>query len=208
MKISIARKIAFDVLLRVAVHGAYADEALRAALAETAVGAKKGAVKTEDAGLATELTFGVLRWQRLLDYRIDRFLTKASKSLDPEVRIALRLGAYQLFFLERIPAHAAVHESVELVKMARKRSAAPLVNAVLRKAAKEAVQPLPQGKAQSALLAPGIAPVERLGIQYSHPTWLVERWLHAFGEIRTESLLAANNRVPSLAGYIGDPTHR
>ena len=122
MTVSIARQIAFDVLLRVARQDAYADEALRAALAKsTSRDAGKGAVKTVDAGLATELTFGVLRSQRLLDYHLDRFLTKSGKSLDPEVRIALRLGAYQLFFLERIPAHAAVHESVELVKMARKR---------------------------------------------------------------------------------------
>ena len=129
MGVSISRKIAFDVLLRVAGQDAYADEALRGALASS--------VSSEDAGLATELTFGVLRWQRLLDFLIDRNLAKANKSLDVEVRIALRLGAYQLFFLERVPARASVHESVELVKLARKRSAAPLVNAVLRKVAKE-----------------------------------------------------------------------
>ena len=208
MNISIARRIAFDVLLRVAEHGAYADEALRAALAEAAGCAVKSTVKTEDAGLATELTFGVLRWQRLLDFRIDSLLTKASKSLDSEVRIALRLGAYQLFFLERIPAHAAVHESVELVKMARKRSAAPFVNAVLRKAAKESAQSLPSRTDPDALLPSGITPADRLGILYSHPTWMVERWFSAFEKDRIESLLAANNRVPSLAGYIADPQHR
>ena len=129
MSISQARTIAFDVLLRVTTQDAYADEVLRAELVET--------VRREDAGLATGLTLGVLRWQRLLDFLIDRHLTKSSKALDPEVRIALRMGVYQLHFLTRVPARAAVHESVELVKLARKRSAAPLVNAVLRKAAKE-----------------------------------------------------------------------
>src|ERR1035438_5100932 len=92
MSVSIARKIAFDVLLRVTAQDAYADEALRGALVQN--------VSTEDAGLATELTFGVLRWQRLLDFEIDRHITKANKSLDAEVRIALRLGVYQLLFLE------------------------------------------------------------------------------------------------------------
>src|ERR1039458_10510566 len=114
MNVSRARTIAFDVLRRVATQEAYADESLRAALDES--------VGAADAGLATELTLGVLRWQRLLDFLIDRNLTKKIKTLDVEVRIALRLGVYQLCFLERVPAHAAVHESVELVKQARKRS--------------------------------------------------------------------------------------
>jgi len=204
MTISIARKIAFDVLLRVTVHGAYSDEALRAALAKPV----NSRVNREDAGLATDLTFGVLRWQRLLDFQIDRYLTKAVKALDPEVRIALRLGAYQLFFLQRVPDHAAVNESVELVKLARKRSAAPLVNAVLRKAAQESAASSPLGETVVALLREGLSLADRLGIQHSHPTWLVERWLRAFGEDRTRTLLAADNRVPSLSGYIAAPLHR
>src|ERR1700722_5341885 len=93
MPISKARSIAFDVLRRVATQDAYADESLRAALGET--------VGTADAGLAMELTLGVLRWQRLLDYLIDRNLAKKTKTLDIEVRIALRMGIYQLYFLER-----------------------------------------------------------------------------------------------------------
>jgi 16S rRNA (cytosine967-C5)-methyltransferase len=200
MSVSIARKIAFDVLLRVAAQGAYADEALRAALVQT--------VSSEDAGLATELTFGVLRWQRLLDFQIDRHLAKANKSLDDEVRIAIRLGVYQLFFLERVPARAAVHESVELVKLARKRSAAPLVNAVLRKAAKDAASKISPSDTVASLLPGDLPLAERMGIQHSHPTWLVERWLLAFGEKRTGTLLAANNRVPVLSGYIAAPQHR
>ncbi len=129
MPISQGRTIAFDVLLRVVKQNAYADDALRGELDKT--------VKAEDAGLATELVLGVLRWQRLLDFVIDRFLKKPADVADAEVRIALRLGIYQLMFLDRVPAHAAVHESVELVKRGRKRSAANLVNAILRKAAKE-----------------------------------------------------------------------
>ena len=100
MNISPARTIAFDALRRVETQSAYADEVLRAELG--------AGVRTEDAGLATELTLGVLRWQRLLDFLIGRYLTNAAKSLDAEVRIALRLGVYQLWFLQRVPAHAAV----------------------------------------------------------------------------------------------------
>ncbi len=197
MSISRARTIAFDVLLRVAKQDAYADDALRSELDKT--------VRTEDAGLATELALGVLRWQRLLDFVIDRYLKKRANTADVEVRIALRLGMYQLLFLDRVPARAAVHESVELVKRARKRSAATLVNAILRKAAKE---PFPGNSPADAVakLVPADLPLaERLGIQYSHPSWIVERWIRIYGEERTRSLLQANNRVPVLSGYLLDP---
>jgi 16S rRNA (cytosine967-C5)-methyltransferase len=196
MPISPARTIAFDVLRRVETQNAYADEVLRVELG--------AGLRTEDAGLATELTLGVLRWQRLLDFLIDRNLTKITKTLDVEVRIALRLGIYQLRFLERVPAHAAVHESVELVKRARKRSAAPLVNAVLRKAAKEALQ-MARSRSHIASLLPKDLPLEKqLGILHSHPTWLVERWLRTFGEERTRALLEANNRAPSVSFCVLD----
>jgi 16S rRNA (cytosine967-C5)-methyltransferase len=200
MPISPARTIAFDVLLRVANQDAYADDVLRAQL--------DGTVKPEDAGLATELALGVLRWQRLLDFVIDRYLKKPATIADVEVRIALRLGFYQLLFLDRVPAHAAVHESVELVKRARKRSAATLVNAVLRKAAKEPFSGKSPSEAVAQLIPADLPLAERLGIQYSHPTWMVERWLRTFGEERTRSLLPANNRAPALSAYLLDPQRR
>jgi 16S rRNA (cytosine967-C5)-methyltransferase len=197
MSISRARTIAFDVLLRVAKQDAYADDALRAQLDES--------VKPEDAGLATELVFGVLRWQRLLDYAIDRHLKKPADVSDIEVRIGLRLGFYQLLFLDRIPARAAVHESVELVKRARKSSAANLVNAVLRKSSDEWQRGVSPPDAITPLFPTDLPLADRLGIQYSHPTWLVERWLRIFGEVQTQRLLAANNAVPPMAGYVLDP---
>jgi len=200
MTISPARKIAFDVLLRVAEQEAYAEEALRAALG--------GSTTIADAALATELALGVLRWQRRLDFLADRHLKKPPVVFDPEVRIALRLGLYQLRFLDRIPARAAVNESVELVKRARKSSAAGLVNAVLRKVANEAPRSAAAPESVAPLLPADLAPADRLGILYSHPTWMVERWLRIFGEERTRSLLAANNRVPTLAGYLFEPDRR
>ena len=163
---------------------------------------------TANAGLATELTLGVLRWQRLLDFLIDRNLSKKTKTLDIEVRIALRLAVYQLRFLERVPAHAAVHESVELVKRARKRSAAPLVNAVLRKMAKKPISEKASGNYRDLLNSKGLSQTEILGIRYSHPTWMVERWLRAFGGVRTLALLSANNRAPTTSCYLIDPHRR
>jgi 16S rRNA (cytosine967-C5)-methyltransferase len=198
MTISQARTIAFDVLLRVAKQNAYADDVLRAEL--------DASVKAEDAGLATELALGALRWQRLLDFLIDRYLKKPADVTDAEVRIALRLGFYQLYFLSRVPAHAALNESVELVKRARKRSAANLVNAILRKAAKERRDGIFPSDAVARLLPSNTPSAERLGILHSHPTWMVERWIRAFGEARALALLQANNRVPSLAAYMLDPS--
>src|SRR5471032_1214612 len=117
-----ARSLAFDILLRVEA-GAYASELLTAHTA---------ALDSRDAGLAGQIVFGVLRYRAQLDYLIDHYSGRSVK-LDAEVRTALRMAIYQLRYLERIPAHAAVTESVDLVKRARKRSAAPFVNAVLRK---------------------------------------------------------------------------
>ena len=141
MPIAPARRIAFEVLCRVASQGAYASELLHTRLSAR--------ISRADAALSTELTLGVLRWQRLLDFLLGRNLDRAAERLDPEVLIALRLGLYQLRFLERIPAHAAVDQSVELVKRARKYSAAGLVNAVLRRAVTRS-QGLRQGAAGAA----------------------------------------------------------
>jgi 16S rRNA (cytosine967-C5)-methyltransferase len=192
--ISPARKIAYEVLRRVEAEGGYASDLLHAEL-----GAR---VKAEDAGLATELVMGVLRWRRLLDFLLERLLKKPVAKLDLPVVLALRIGLYQLRFLERIPARAAVNESVELVKSARKTSAATLVNAVLRRVANEARVP-------AAKLVPQDAPAaERLGILHSHPTWMVERWLARLGEERTSALLEANNRTPRLTCALHDVSRR
>jgi 16S rRNA (cytosine967-C5)-methyltransferase len=185
MPISVARKIAYEVLRRVEAEGAYASDVLH-----TELGA---GVRPDDAALATELTLGVLRWRGFLDFLLERSLKKSVSRLDLPVAIALRMGLYQIRFLERIPARAAVNESAELVKRARKTSAAALVNAVLRRATTEAKEPLED------LLAPDISTAARLAIVHSHPKWIVDRWLAKLGELQTVSLLQANNRTPRLS---------
>lgn len=194
MPVSAARKIAFDVLLRVESESAYASELLHSALTER--------VKAFDAALATELTLGVLRWRRLLDFLLDQQLKTTVAKLDLPVALALRMGLYQLRFLEKVPARAAVNESVELVKRARKSSAASLVNAVLRRLANDAKLPV------EASLSRDLAPAERLGILYSHPTWLVERWLARLSEPATIALLEANNRPSRLSFALHDSGRR
>lgn len=147
-----AREIAFAAALRVE-KGAWAEEVLRSAVAE---------LDPRDADLAWELVLGPLRVQSQLDYLIQLYSGKTGK-LDPEVRAALRMGIYQLRYLDRIPAHAAVSASVDLVKRARKRSAMGFVNAVLRKVNRE------------ALKWPSRA------VELAVPVWLLERWEAAFG---------------------------
>ena len=186
MPISPARTIAYDALLRVENEAAYASEVLHARLNENTT----AKVSARDAALATEIVMGTLRWQRLLDFLIEHYTAKKSLALDVEVLVALRIGIYQLRHLARIPASAAVDESVELVKRARKQSASSLVNAVLRRAARE------RAKSVKELLPLDLPTADALGLLHSHPTWLVERWLERFGREKTVALLEANNETP------------
>jgi 16S rRNA (cytosine967-C5)-methyltransferase len=185
MSLSPARRVAFDILRRVEAEGAYASDLLHAELTSK--------IKRPDAALATELTLGVLRWRRLLDFLLERHLKKPVADLDLEVALALRIGLYQLRFLERIPTRAAVNESVELAKQGHKSSASSLVNAVLRRVLEEAREPV------EGYLAADSPKAQRYGIIHSHPDWMVERWLKHYGEARTLALLEANNRPANLA---------
>src|SRR5271169_1374670 len=124
MAVSAARSAAFEILLRVEHEDSYAAELLHSAPVSK--------LSSRDHGLTTELVMGVLRWKSLLDERLGAASSQKLDRLDDEVLAALRLGGYQLLFLSRIPARAAIFESVELVKAAKKRSAASFVNAVLR----------------------------------------------------------------------------
>ena len=125
ISVSPARAAAFDILLRIEEQDAYASELLHAAHYKK--------LSSADRGLMTELVMGVLRWRSVLDGTISQASSQKIQRLDREVLTALRMAVYQMRWLERIPARAAIHESVELVKRAHKRSAAPFVNAVLRK---------------------------------------------------------------------------
>ncbi len=182
MPLTASRQIAFQILARVERAASYATELLNSSLTAN--------LKDEDRGLVHELVFGVLRWQGQLDFLLEKIAAKSPAGLDWEVRLALRLGLYQILFLERIPKAAAVDQSVELVKFAHKRSAAGLVNAVLRKAGRRASA----GEPLEGFLPRELPLAERLAILHSHPRWLIEHWLVAFGSTRTESLLASNNQ--------------
>src|SRR5207302_10724932 len=127
-----------------------------------------------DHGLGTELVMGVLRWCSLLDEQLAGASSQKLERLDAVVLAALRLGAYQLRFLSRVPARAAIFESVELVKAARKRSAASFVNAILRKIAAA----VPIDHFAEIGTSPDAATLSR---NAAHPAWLVERWVAQYG---------------------------
>ncbi len=140
--------------------------------------------------LCHDLVMGVLRWQLWLDRLAEIYLGRGVSTLDLAVRVILRLGLYQIRFLTRVPDSAAVNESVNLVKIARLRSATGLVNAVLRRAAREKeVDP-----------ASGVAdPIERLAVETSHPRWLIDRWSQVIGSEEAESFAKANNQPAPVA---------
>ena len=180
--VSPARSAAFDILNRVERENAYAS-VLIAALPELNL-------SREDRSLAQELVLGVLRWRLSLDTLIERFSERSIERFDIPVLIALRLGLYQLRNLSRVPPSAAVNESVKLVKRARIASAAPLVNAVLRKAAIRTQEPA------GYMITD---PIDAEAVELSHPRWMLERWSRAFGNDETTLLAVANNSTPTIA---------
>jgi 16S rRNA (cytosine967-C5)-methyltransferase len=179
-EISPARLTAFNILQQVEA-GAFSSNLLAAAEPQ---------LQPLDRALCHELVLGVLRRQSRLDRIVEHFSKRTVERLDPAVRIALRLGLYQLRYLTRIPASAAVNESVNLVRAARLSSATAFVNAVLRRAVRE----------REYDPAAGISDrLEKIALETSHPRWLVERWATEFGVDEAAAFARANNEMPPTA---------
>lgn len=175
MKISPARLATFEILVKIASDKAYSSVLLPQYEEKLA---------PRDRALTHELTLGTLRKQLYLDRIIEVLTKKKLAKFDLEVIAALRLGLYQILFLDKIPHSAAVNESVNLVQKAKKTSAKGLVNAVLRKASREKIELSFENE------------IEKLAVENSHPQWLVEKWQRDFGVEETEKLLEANNKTP------------
>lgn len=177
-----ARRAAYGVLRRVFEHGAYADRALHAAAEGLAA---------RDRALAMRLAFGAVQRRGTSDFLAAELTGRPVQRLDPPVRAALRLGLYELLYLSGAPARAVVGDAVELAKSAPGgRGGAGLVNAVLRRAAREG----------PALLAGlGDDTPERAAIKHSHPQWLAEMWWEALGAQEANALMAADNEPAESA---------
>lgn len=172
-----ARAAAFEILLKIATTDAHSDDLLR--------GREVDALGAQDRALATTLTLGTLRWQLALDARIRPLLARPGARLPAPVEIALRLGAYQLLHLDRIPAHAAIGESVELAKRAGETHAAGMVNAVLRKIARE---PRAEAAAEAA-----------------HPQWMVRRWARFYGRDAARAICEFDQQPAGICVRLAHP---
>jgi 16S rRNA (cytosine967-C5)-methyltransferase len=174
MKHENARETALNLLLRIEIKGAYLDRLL--------VSPEFRGLEDRDRSFARELISGVERWKLRLDRIIDRYYTRTARPLSPGIRNILRLGLYQLMFMNSVPARAAVNESVEMAVKVQGRGAGGLVNALLRRFTREG---------EPSDWPPDSA--ERLSAQQSYPLWIAQRWVAHFGEEDAEFIMRSGN---------------
>ena len=181
-----SRETALRVLTSCRTHGAWADAALQAQV-------RRDGLDRKDAALCSRIVYGVLQNHLLLDFYLGAYCTQRLDHLQPPLADILRIGAYQILFLDKVPDSAAVNSSVELAKLSKRGQAAGLVNAVLRKISqnKEHLPPIPEGDT-----------AKYLSIRYSHPRWLVKRLLALLGREETEALLALNNQPAPITAQV------
>ncbi|WP_212508714.1 16S rRNA (cytosine(967)-C(5))-methyltransferase RsmB [Litoribacterium kuwaitense] len=177
------REVALELLEKVGTSQSYSNLALNQAI-------DSAQLSTTDVRLLTELVYGTLQNELLLDFSLRPFLGK--KKLQPWVRILLRMSAYQMIQLDRIPDHAVIHEAVTIAKKRGHKGIAGLVNGVLRSAQRKGWPSVTEIEAMD----------ERLSIVYSHPRWLVQRWIELWGEEATEQMLQQNNTPPASTARV------
>lgn len=174
--ISPARRAAFDVLLRIESERSFSSTLLSIAEEDLSI---------SDRSLCHQLTLGTLRRQIKLDRIIDHFAN--GKKVDRAIRIALRLGLYQLKYLDKIPDHSAINESVGLAAYAKKTSAKGFVNAILRRSVREPFDLKYDDD------------IDSIATETSHPRWLVEKWIEQFGFEKAKNICKSNNEIPVLS---------
>lgn len=175
MKISPARIAAFEILTKIEVKKSFSSVLLPIA---------EEKLEPKDRGLCHEITLGTLRKQIYLDMVIEKLTN--GKKIDAAIKIILRTALYQLIFLDKIPAHAAINDAVNLAHRAKKTSAKGFVNAVLRRFGREKFETTYSDE------------TTRISVETSHPKWLIEKWISEFGFAETEKLAVANNETPKL----------
>lgn len=176
------RELAMDTLVKVTQTGAYSNLQLNRTLLDAGL-------QRADAGLVTELVYGTIQRQATLDYWLSRFVSKGLHKLEPWVHQLLRMSAYQLLYLDRIPAHAAVNEAVTIAKKRGHAGISGMVNGVLRSIDRG------RGELQAAEIKHA-DPVVQIALRHSYPEWLVSRWVAAYGVQQAEEICAAGNEHP------------
>jgi len=179
------RILAIQILLHLDQKVSHPDRLLRTTLA------RHPGMDERDRALLSEIVYGVLRWQGRLDWHIDRLSTLKPRKISPAVRVLLRCGLYQVLMLDRVPPHAAVHETVEIAKSSQPPYVVRFLNGVLREASRRGDHwEWPSEETD---------PVEHLRVTTSHPRWFVERCVRSWGIEETREICRANNRVAPLS---------
>lgn len=176
------RELALDILTKVAGSGAYSNLQLNRALQDSGL-------SRPDAALATELVYGTIGRQATLDHWLNRFVAKGVGKLQPWVHQLLRMSAYQLLYLDRVPSHAAVNEAVVIAKRRGHAGVSGMVNGVLRNMDRSRAELTP-----SAIQLDD--PVATIALRHSYPEWLVRRWVDTYGIDITEAICEAGNMPP------------
>lgn len=178
-----ARSVALDILLKIEQDQAFSNLQLHQTLV-------RSRLEKQDAALVTELVYGTLQRQNTIDYFLEKYVAKGMQKLEPWVRQLLRLSFYQIFYLDRIPHHAAVNEAVNIAKKRGHRGISGMVNGVLRNVIRNL---------DSLKIPDTLPPAKRIALQHSHPEWLVRRWIGQFGEEETEMMCEENNKAPDVS---------
>ncbi|WP_411350313.1 16S rRNA (cytosine(967)-C(5))-methyltransferase RsmB [Paenibacillus sp. WLX2291] len=178
-----AREVALNVLTDVDASGSYSNLQLNQELVQAKL-------ERADAGLATEIVYGTIAHFNTIDYFLNPFVSKGLNKLQPWVRSLLRLSFYQLYYLDRIPAHAAVNEAVNIANRRGHQGVSGMVNGVLRNVLRQL---------DELQIPDGLSAVKRISLQYSHPEWLVKRWIKQYGEETTEQICMSNNEPPTVS---------
>lgn len=170
---NIPRQKAFEILFKIHSSNAYSNLTIDTYL-------KKSKIEERDKAFISALVYGVCERQITLDYNLSRHLKQSMKKLKPEVLITLRIGAYQILFMDKVPVSAAINESVNLAKANRASFASGLVNAVLRNVSK------------SGLILPNTSESNYLSVKYSCPEWIINLWINEYGLVNTEDILKSS----------------
>lgn len=184
-KVTPARLIASDAFVEVMEKKRKPDEVLEELYALHAKDMKR-----IDRNLTKEILYGSLRWYKKIFWILQQTSTRDLLKVSPQVRAALVLGTYQIFYMDRVPERAAVNEAAEYIKSKKEMGAVGFVNGILRKIARRAEYFTKPDKKK--------VPVEYLALQFSHPEWLVRRWYERFNFEKMEAMLAGNNQPPPL----------
>lgn len=185
MKKKKVREVALDILLQIEKNQAYSNLLLNQSI-------KKENVNEKDVGLLTEIVYGTIQRKNTLDYYLTHFVKGGLKKLDLWVLVLLRLSLYQIIYLDRVPERAVVHEAVELAKKKGHKGITAMVNGTLRSFLRQGIPPIESIK----------DPLEKLAIKYSHPKWLIERWVDQFGEEKMRNICEINSIPPEVTARV------